>query len=226
MSPAQVQRRSAERSRGQWTFLLGALLAMGCGSGSGDNGNPQTPADMAQLPPDMSYPAGPYGPDVDSVLPNLTFQGYFSPSKTSGLASDEKFGTVTFDMLRGTGAKVAVMQIAAYWCGPCLTNAKALVEQTAPYAGKGMTTMLVLTEGTSPTGPAATRNNLDSWIQRAQQPFTATLDSVAPQTPLEEYFSVPRDHFFVIDLATMKLLNVYDSNPTAAVEEAASLIGP
>lgn len=101
-----------------------------------------------------------------------------------------------------------------------------MAQKVAPYSGKGITALLVLTEGSSPTGPAATRNNLDNWIQRSQQPFTATLDSVAPQTPLEEYFGVARDHFFVIDLATMKLIDVLDSNPTAAIEEAASLIQP
>lgn len=115
MRTTEFARWRSERSRSRAMVLMGTLLAAGCGGGTGDTGNQQAQPDMAQLPPDMSYPAGPYGTDVDSVLANLTFQGYYSPTKATGLASDEQFGTVTFDMLRGSGARIAVMQLAAFW---------------------------------------------------------------------------------------------------------------
>lgn len=100
--------------------LLGALVpASGCGGG----GDGAAAADLSVLPADLvladlkapGYPVGPYGAAVDDVLPNFTFQGYFSPTRTTGLASEESFGEVSFEMMRASGAKVAIVQLAAFW---------------------------------------------------------------------------------------------------------------
>ena len=83
----------------------------------------EAPADMAVLPPDLTlvdlkaagYPAGPTGPNIGDVVPDFTFQGFWSPTKTTGLASTETWGEVNFDMLRTSGAKYALIQTAAFW---------------------------------------------------------------------------------------------------------------
>ena len=78
---------------------------------------------MAEVPPDMTevdmvapgYPAGPYGTSAGEVLENLTFKGYFSPTKTTGLAKELPFGDVSLNQLRTSGAQVALIQLAALW---------------------------------------------------------------------------------------------------------------
>ena len=67
-------------------------------------------------PPDLSrpYPPGPYGSDVGSTAPNLKFQGYFSPRRIQGLATADPYGEVSFDQLRTSGAKYALIVLAGF----------------------------------------------------------------------------------------------------------------
>ena len=194
-----------------WSWLgvmFGIALMIGC------NGNATDGLDMAELPPDLSpgpYPTGPYGGDVGKVIDNLTFQGYFSPTKTSGLASAEPLGEVTLDKLRlAPNAKFLMIHLAAYWCGPCLSAAKALAAKTSTFAPKGGLLMGILAEGTTPAD-VATKNQLDLFISKAGAQFTYVLDGVAPQTDAETYFSNERDTFIMIDLKTMKIVKVVDN---------------
>ena len=104
--------------------LLGVAAAL-TGSGCGGGGMEGAQSDLAPspAPPDIAvldlkppgYPAGPYGADPGSVLPNFTFRGYWSPTKTTGLANSESFGEVTFDALRTSGHRFAIVQLSAFW---------------------------------------------------------------------------------------------------------------
>ena len=85
--------------------------------------------------------------------------------------------------------------------------------------------MNVLVEGTTPTN-AATKTNLDQWSNRIPLPYTAALDSVDPQQTMEMYFNTPRDQFVLIDLKTMKFIDIFDSNPLAAIKEIEGLLPP
>lgn len=91
-----------------------ALLITGCGTV--DNSGVEEPADMA-MAPDLvpSYPPGPYGADVNHVLANLTFQGYFNPKGTTGLSRDMPFGEVNLEMVRNSGARYALLMLAGFW---------------------------------------------------------------------------------------------------------------
>ena len=108
--------------------LAAAALAMAalaaCG---GNNATTPAPSDMSVLPPDLilsdlkdkDYPPGPYsqggGLSAGDVLPDFTFQGYFSPNTTTGKATAQPFGEVTFGMLRDSGAKYAILNLTAFW---------------------------------------------------------------------------------------------------------------
>lgn len=74
----------------------------------------------------------------------------------------------------------------------------------------------VLTQGTSAQKPA-TKANLDSWISGIKTPNTWTLDSVAPQEPLQALLLSPHDEFVLIDLKTMKILEFITGNVKAAL---------
>jgi len=85
---------------------------------------------------------------------------------------------------------------------------------------KGGVVWGVITEGNPPSVPA-TKAELDAWISSYSTPNTWSLDSVAPQTPMETYFSTGRETYFTIDLATMKILAInYDV--TAAYNDLTS----
>ena len=106
--------------------MLRALIAAGVGvagcsgaGGVGDGVDLAMPlADLAE-PPDLvpPYPVGPYGGEIGKVMPNYTFEGYWNPTATKGLATDppSKFGTVTMEMMRNTGAKYGLVMLAGFW---------------------------------------------------------------------------------------------------------------
>ncbi len=108
--------------------LICATALAGC-SASGDatpaddgSGNlPQDFASAADLAPPADfatvngYPAPPYGPNVGDVIPDFTFQGYFSPTATTGLASAQTFGPIAFDQVRKTpNAKYMLFWFAGF----------------------------------------------------------------------------------------------------------------
>ena len=99
-----------------------------------------------------------------------------------------------------------------------------MAEKGTTLVGKGLFLWVVLTEGSSPGGPPATVANLKQWIERVPQYYTGTLDSVAPQQGLEDYFGVQRDHMLLIDLSTMTLVDMFDSDPQGALDAAAKML--
>jgi hypothetical protein len=109
-----------------WRVLICATALAGCsasGNSSTDDASGNLPdfANAADFsaPPDIAtvngYPAPPYGPNVGDVVPDFTFQGYFSPTATTGLASAQTFGPVVFDQVRKTpGAKYMLFWFAGF----------------------------------------------------------------------------------------------------------------
>jgi hypothetical protein len=89
---------------------------------------------------------------------------------------------------------------------------------------EGILPMQILVEGRAVTS-AAVKGNLDQWIGRVPLPYTSTLDSVAPQPTMETFFSVPRDQFLIVDLKTMKLVDIFDTDPMGAIAEVEGLVG-
>src|SRR5258706_7244802 len=97
----------------RWAAIDALGGVAGCDSCAGP-----APRDLAPPPPDLSpppYPAGPYGNAVGDTLPNFAFDGYWSPTATSGLASAQPYGQITFDQIRNSGAKFALIHLAAFW---------------------------------------------------------------------------------------------------------------
>jgi hypothetical protein len=102
-----------------WRRALGVvsvLAAVGCGGGAAvEQPDLMVEPDLAQLPPDLAgYPAGPYSGEVDGIPENFTLQGFFSPTRTTGLASAEPFGDLTFDQVRRSGARYALVFTAGF----------------------------------------------------------------------------------------------------------------
>lgn len=84
--------------------------------------------------------------------------------------------------------------------------------------------MQILVEGKTPSD-MATRTQLDAWIATIKLPYTAALNEADPNFELETYFNVPRDQFIIVDLRTMKLVDVLDADPMGAIAEVEGLVG-
>ena len=97
-------------------------------------------------------------------------------------------------------------------------KASTLVTQGAILLG-------VLTEGVTPTD-VATPTNLDKFIAGTKAPYSFALDAEAPATDLETYFNEPRDTSILIDLKTMKIVDIIESDIARAMAELQSLLTP
>lgn len=105
---------------GAAALTLAVVACTGGGTSAG-------PADMAALPPDLlgadlkdsTYPPGPYAQagnvNVGDVLPDFSFQGYWSPNALMGLANSKPYGEVTFGMMHDSGARYAIVALSAFW---------------------------------------------------------------------------------------------------------------
>ena len=101
-----------------------STIAVGCSS-SGDGGDLSVPRDLSALldlsvadhraPADLGYPGGPYDAFVGTTLPDFQFPGYYVGLDTSALADTHPFGTTTFDQIRGSGARYAMLMLADFW---------------------------------------------------------------------------------------------------------------
>ncbi len=83
--------------------------------------------------------------------------------------------------------------------------------------------MSIVTEGTRPDNKA-NKVQLDSWIGKASAPFGMTLDSVAPQPFMEDYFGLARDSYIIIDLTTMKIVEIFEQDVDGALAKLESLL--
>ena len=90
---------------------------------------------------------------------------------------------------------------------------------------KGALLMGILTEGRTPD-VKATQANLTAWSMSATAPYTLTLDSVAPQMPMEDEFTLARDSYILIDLMTMKIVEIYEQDVNGALARMETLLGP
>ena len=172
-------------------------------------------------PGPLAYPAGPYGGQVGGVVDNFSLGGYFNPSTTTGLANGAAFDLFTFDQIRTSGAKYALIQLAAYWCGLCIHGAKVMGENAPTLVPKGGFLMGVLTEGNTPD-TAATIGNLDSWIKQVKAPYTYALDEGS--VGLENFFNRQRDTFIIIDVSTMTVAQIIAADGDAAVAALGQLL--
>ena len=113
-----MRRRFANRSCSAGVSVaVGLALASCSGGGSGGTQVEPMPDLAMQAEPDLApdYPPGPYGAEAGNVLPEFTLSGYFSPTKITGLAKDEVFGPITLRQLHHSGARFALLQLAAFW---------------------------------------------------------------------------------------------------------------
>ena len=156
-----------------------------------------------------TYPAGPYGQTLGTVIPDDCFEGMFDPPSVnySSAGNTTKICLHDFYNPGGTDAtkpKVLVIMIGALWCGPCQTEAAAGTKDHNYWSPYGVQFMATVYQNKN-QGPA-TYPDLDSWTKSYKLNYPSVLD---PAAKLGKYFTVGAfPNNIVIDTTTMTFLYV------------------
>src|SRR5262245_54961851 len=118
-------------------FGLSSLLVVAC-SDSGMGGTPPPPQEIdAGMAPKPEYPAGPYGVVVGDTIKNETWaSAYFDGDDPGASPYDEAPRAWSLDHFwqgKDPNAKLIMLNQAAGWCGPCMTESTNLPALAADY---------------------------------------------------------------------------------------------
>jgi hypothetical protein len=198
------------------------MVALACLVGSGCYEVPGT-ADPGVLPSeapppddtiDLTYPAGPYGVSVGSVLTNYEFVGFPSPEVDTTLVPMRlgDFYNPTGDGVYPEGSpygagkpmpKAIVVVVSAVWCAPCNYEADQILPgKLVEYEPKGADFFMQLIDGPNP-GTPATETHLAKWTNKYDVDYPATLDPSYQLQALLTGTSFPAS--LIIDTRTMTL---------------------
>jgi hypothetical protein len=203
-------------------------------SGSGGTVKPpaftDTTGEAAPVP--VSYPAGPYGVAVGSIIENYDFIGYqdaakdtstmqaiqladfYNPHgkdptyKPASAAEDDRLfpATTGYENAGKLKPTVLLIDIASVWCGPCNDEAgTVLPSKHAEYLPCGGEFLLQLADSATP-GTPATPKNLFNWTKKYGVDFPGAID---PSYKLDALYTVnafPQN--LVVDTTTMKIVEV------------------
>jgi len=128
------------------SFSIVALVAVtACGSGGGsgndagqadasdDNGNSTGNCPAVEVPPDWTYPAGPFGTGVGDTFADITL-------------NDCNGNPVVFGDLLGSGEMV-LFNVAAGWCVSCIGETEEMEQDVyQAFCNRGLRIMQVLVE--------------------------------------------------------------------------------
>jgi hypothetical protein len=178
-----------------------------------------------------SYPSGPYGVGVGSVVQNIALAGFPAPQRGTATlqrlrlsdfynphgkdpsyspdGGDDRYFPADSPYSRAGQLKPTVLSVdvSAVWCGPCNKEASDVLPGLyARYKGCGGEFMTVLEDSATPNVPA-TQTNLTDWIQAYSIDYPTALDPESSMQILFQSFSFPQN--FVIDTTTMKMVNVF-----------------
>jgi len=139
--------------------------------------------------PKAAYPAGPYGVNVGSVVPDFTWVGYTQPHTSR--ATLEVMSLADYYNPTGDGVfpddgrawaglpkpKVLAVVVAAVWCQPCQQEARYfLPANKLQYEAQGGGFLQLISDGGVP-GTLPDIGDLDAWTTRFSTSFPAALDA-------------------------------------------------
>jgi hypothetical protein len=155
--------------------------------------------------PDVgAYPSGPYGTTVGAVIANMTWTGYVDDA-ADALATTKTYGTYSLDDARKSGRRYAMINLAESYCPGCQKSAGEFAADGAAVVKAGGIVIEVL-ETTGFTSQAS-KANLDAWVTKYKLPITTLKDPDGAGTPTLTTLG-PREHAYLVDLTTMKILQV------------------
>jgi hypothetical protein len=178
----------------------------------------------------LTYPAGPFGIGIGSVMPDFAFDGYAAPATNKatmqaitlgdfwnphGLDASYQPGPEGDDRLFPSGSPygagqpkptVLLIDVACVWCAPCNEEAATIIPALhALYKPCGGEFFLDLHDSGT-VGIAASPKNLYNWTEMYKVDFPAAID---PTFKLDQFFvqeAFPQN--FILDTTTMKIVQV------------------
>lgn len=157
-----------------------------------------------------SYPAGPYGSQVDDVFPPLVWDGFVNESAV-GLATTKPFVPYSMDDVRKTCRKYALVHNSEFTCPGCKNSADWLGTKGG---GKqvvdagGVVVELLQSNNFNPSNQTA----LETWILAYDLTVTSLIDaSTADPNQTETALGI-RETTWIVDLETMKILNKFSGS--------------
>jgi hypothetical protein len=180
-------------------------------TGGDDGGTPPAPDGGPSL---GAYPSGPYGSAAGDVIANLAWVGYVD-DPADAVATKKAYGAYSLDDVRRTGKPYAMINLAETYCPGCQksagelsTDGKAVID-----AGGIVIEVLITTGFTS----APKKTDLDAWINKYAIPVTTVKDPDGAGTPTMTALG-GREQAFIIDLKTMKILQVIQGSLSGATD--------
>jgi hypothetical protein len=93
-----------------------------------------------------AYPAGPYGADLDATIQNYGFTGFVNDDG-SVLSTTLAQRAYSFDELRKSGARYALLHLSEDFCPGCKDGAEDLAAGSAAVQAKGAVVLEILMTG-------------------------------------------------------------------------------
>ncbi len=191
-----------------------ALALTACGgetedvdSGTADTGNGGG-AD-AGTPPDRAvYPAGPYGGNVQQILPDLTF--------TAGDGS-----AVSFSSIRSDASKQYLfINTAAFWCGACIEEQPEVAAIHNDFSDRGLVTLVTVFEDAS--AEPATPEDAARWESNYNLPFPVVADTDASLGAFYDTALTPLN--MLVELSTMTVVYRSTGNDIETIRTTLDLL--
>ncbi|HEY8091054.1 MAG TPA: hypothetical protein VIF09_24495 [Polyangiaceae bacterium] len=149
-----------------------------------------------------AYPAGPYGTAVGDTIQDMKWIGYVDDA-ASAVATTLPYVSYSLDDARKSGKHYAMINLAESDCPGCQKSAGEMATGAAAVVAAGGVVIEVL-ETTGFSAPAKT--DLDAWVNNFMLVNTAVKDLDGTGTPTFNTLG-PRDHAYIIDLTTMKIVD-------------------
>ncbi len=188
-------------------------------SAPADDSSTPTPdaADASTITPSCTYPKGPYGVGLNTVLdPNSSWQGY--------AANDTQVTTLKmsdlFDCDGSKGINAIMIDVSAGWCAACETQAHDEGQLTSQYDAVGVKSITLLIMDAA-EAPATTGTALDWRTTYKLDDVGVYADPSFLLQPNEQSIGLPIT--YIVDPRTMKIVSgtegygsTYPPQPNAA----------
>ncbi len=173
----------------------------------GDSGAGAGSDDAATADP---YPKGPYGIAVGDVIADRTWVGYQNPT-ADAVSTTKPYGAYSLGDAHASGKRYALVNLAESLCPGCQKSAKEFNTGAKAVLDVGGLVIEVL-ETTGFTKQPA-KSDLDAWVNKYALPVTAVKDPDSAGTATLTALG-PREHAYIIELATMKIVEVITGDNT------------
>lgn len=167
---------------------------------------PDVPVDTAPGP----YPAGPYGVTVGATIANMHWIGYRNDA-ADAVSTTKPYAAYSLDDARLSGKRYAMINLAESLCPGCQKSAGEMADEGAAVNAAGGLVIEVLE--TTGFFAQASKGSLDAWVNKYGLPVTVVKDLDGSGTPTMDALG-GREHAYIIDLATMKILKIITGDNT------------